>query len=298
MNPTVIILVLLSAFLHVFWNTLGKNGTPSKAFFFIGSLVSVIVFLPFLFLMDFNFSIFKHLWVYLATSGLFMTIYYSGLAGAYRTGDMSLAYPLARALPVLFVPLVNLLLGRFEGLTLIPLLGMLIVFMGCLLLPQINMRRLSFKGYFKAYLINAVLAALGTTGYTLLDSQGMEVVKVIALSPVLGAIYYFTFQMIFVCIFLGMYILISNVEKVKLLHIIKKEKFLTISAGLLLAAAYIIILICYPMVINVSYITAFRQISIPLGAIAGIFVLKERWSVPKVSGALIIFVGLLIVYLK
>jgi len=297
MNTTVTILVLLSAFLHVGWNTLGKNGTPSKAFFFTSSLVPILVFFPFLYLMNFNFSIFRHLWVYLAASGLFQAIYYSGLAGAYRTGDMSLAYPLARALPVLFVPLVNLLLGRVEGLTLFPLLGMSIVFLGCLLLPQISMGRMSFKGYFKTYSINAVLAALGTTGYTLLDSRGMEVLKVIAVSPVLGAIYYFTFQMIFVCIFLGMYILISNVEKVKLLAILKKEKFPTISAGFLLAAAYIIILICYPLVINVSYITAFRQISIPLGAIAGIFILKERWSVPKVSGVLIIFVGLLIVYL-
>ena len=298
MNPTVILLVLLSAFLHVGWNTLGKNGTASKAFFFTSSLVSVIIFLPFLFLMDFNFSIFRYLWGYMAASGFFMTIYYSGLAGAYRTGEMSLAYPLARALPVLFVPLVNLLLGRVEGLTFFSLLGMIIVFLGCILLPQISLRRLSFKGYFKAYSINAVIAAFGTTGYTLLDSRGMEILKVTAVSPVLGAIYYFTFQVIFVCFFLGIYILLSNIEKVKLMNILKKEKIPTISAGLLLAAAYIIILVCYPMVINVSYITAFRQISIPLGAIAGIFVLKERWSVPKVSGALIIFAGLLIVYLK
>jgi len=40
----------------------------------------------------------------------------------------------------------------------------------------------------------------------------------------------------------------------------------------MIAAAYIIILICYPMVTHVSYVTAFRQVSIPLGAFTGLLI--------------------------
>jgi len=143
----------------------------------------------------------------------------------------------------------------------------------------------------------AVLAAVGTTGYTLLDSSAMTIIKNTASDLILSAVFYFIFQMIFVSIFLGLYILINKVEQKKLLEIIKKEKLPTVFAGLMVAAAYILILICYPMVTHVSYVTAFRQISIPLGAFTGMFFLKEKWSVPKILGVTIIFAGLLIVYL-
>jgi len=297
MNPLVILLVLLSALLHVTWNILGKSGTPSKAFFFVASFSSVLFLLPFLIITNFNISIIRDIWFYLFLSGFFMAVYYSGLSGGYRSGEMSLVYPLARALPVLFVPFISVVIGNIEGITFFPFLGMVIVFTGCIILPQLNIRRFSFAGYFKTYSFYAVLAAFGTSGYTILDSIGMGIIKTADIKPVSGSIFYFTIQMIFTSLFLGTNILFSRMEKEQLLKILQSEKIHTISAGLLVAAAYIIILICYPMVLNVSYITAFRQISIPLGAFAGIFLLKEKWSISKVSGVFIIFAGLLIVYL-
>ncbi|MEA1911077.1 MAG: hypothetical protein U9N32_05285, partial [Spirochaetota bacterium] len=143
----------------------------------------------------------------------------------------------------------------------------------------------------------AVMAAVGTTGYTLLDSTAMTVIKNTGNNSILSAVFYFAAQVAVVSIFLGLYILINKDEQRKIFTILKKEKFPTITAGLMVAAAYIIILICYPMVTHVSYVSAFRQISIPLGAFAGIFLLKEKWSTPKISGVIIIFMGLLIVYL-
>jgi len=297
MNIFVALLVFLSALLHVGWNTLGKKGTPSAAFFFTASFSAVLVLLPSLVILGFDFSIYWKIWTYLLISGFFQSIYYTGLAGAYRTGEMSITYPLARALPVLFVPLISILIGRVEGLTILSLVGMLIVFAGCLILPQLDMKRLSFKGYFKVYTLFAVLAAIGTTGYTLLDSRAMGIIRSITGNSILYAVFYFTFQMIYVSVFLGVYIMINRVEQKKLVKIMKNEKLSTVAAGLMLAGAYIIILVCYPMVTHVSYVTAFRQISIPMGAFIGMFFLKEKWSAPKILGVFIIFTGLLIVYL-
>ena len=297
MSPIVAVLVFLSALLHVSWNTLGKKGTPSAAFFLTASFSSVLVLFPVLLVLGFDFSIYRKVWIYLVVSGFFQAVYYTGLAGAYRTGEMSVSYPLARALPVILVPFVSFLTGSIEGLTIYSLSGMFIVFTGCFILPQVTLRRLLLKEYFKVYTLFAVLAAVGTTGYTLLDSSAMMIIKNTASDSILSAVFYFTFQMIFVSISLGLYILINKIEQKKLLKILKNEKLPTISAGLMIAAAYIIILICYPMVTNVSYVTAFRQISIPLGAFTGMIFLKEKWSVPKVLGVTIIFAGLLIVYL-
>lgn len=297
MSQVVVALVILSALLHVSWNTLGKRGIPSVAFFFTASSASVLVLLSVLLVINFDFSIYRKVWVYLAVSGFFQSVYYSGLAGSYRTGEMSIAYPLARALPVMFVPFVSFLFGQIEGLTVYSFTGMLIVFTGCLILPQTNLRRLSFKGYLKVYMLFAVMASIGTTGYTLVDSSAMTVIRTTASGSIFNAVFYFTFQMIYVSIFLGLYILINKNEQKQLLKILKSQKLPTASAGLMVAAAYIIILICYPMVTHVSYVTAFRQISIPVGAFTGIFFLKEKWSGPKILGVFIIFSGLLIVYL-
>ena len=297
MSLIVIALILISALLHVSWNTLGKKRTPSAAFFFIASLASVLVLFPLLLVLDFDFSIYRKVWLYILFSGFSQSVYYLGLAGAYRTGEMSITYPLARALPVLIVPFISLLAGSIDGLAIYSIFGMVVVFSGCLILPQKNLNGLSFKEYFKVYTLFAVLAAVGTTGYTFLDSSAMAIIRNTGNDSILSAVFYFTFQVIFISIFLGLYLLINKVEQRELFKILKKEKFPTIAAGFMVAAAYIIILICYPMVTHVSYVTAFRQISIPLGAFAGMFFLKEKWSTPKISGVIIIFIGLLIVYL-
>jgi drug/metabolite transporter (DMT)-like permease len=297
MNILVALLIFLSALLHVGWNILGKRGTPSAAFFFTASSSTVLLIFPLLVLMGFDFSIYWKIWKYLLISGFFQFIYYTGLAGAYRTGEMSITYPLARALPVLFVPFVSFLIGSTQGLTIVSLIAMFIVFAGCLILPQLDMKRLSFKGYFKVYTLFAVLAAIGTTAYTLIDSRAMGIIRSISANSILDAVFYFTFQMIFASVFMGLYILTNKVEQKKLVGIMRSEKLSTVSAGLMVAAAYIIILVCYPMVTHVSYVTAFRQISIPIGAFSGMLLLKEKWSVPKIVGVFIIFTGLLIVYL-
>jgi uncharacterized membrane protein len=48
-------------------------------------------------------------------------------------------------------------------------------------------------------------------------------------------------------------------------------------------------------VTNVSYVVAFRQLSIPLGAFVGVFVLKEPRYRPKLVGVLVMFAGLVLV---
>ena len=46
---------------------------------------------------------------------------------------------------------------------------------------------------------------------------------------------------------------------------------------------------------DVSYIVAFRQLSIPLGALLGIMVLRESAPWPKICGVALAFAGLVLV---
>ncbi|MFZ0533596.1 MAG: hypothetical protein WAM09_10480 [Anaerolineales bacterium] len=48
MTPIAIILVAILAFVHAFWNLLGKRQNPSTAFFFVASAFAALCFSPFL----------------------------------------------------------------------------------------------------------------------------------------------------------------------------------------------------------------------------------------------------------
>ena len=50
-------------------------------------------------------------------------------------------------------------------------------------------------------------------------------------------------------------------------------------------------------VTNVSYVVAFRQLSIPLGAVLGVLVLGEPGYRPKLAGVALMFGGLILVAL-
>ena len=68
-------------------------------------------------------------------------------------------------------------------------------------------------------------------------------------------------------------------------------------AGLAIGATYGIILLAMTHAQNVSYVVGLRQLSIPLGTIMGVVILKEKASYPRFIGITILFLGLIMVSL-
>lgn len=64
-------------------------------------------------------------------------------------------------------------------------------------------------------------------------------------------------------------------------------------AGIFLT--YSLVLISMGYVTNVSYVVAFRQLSIPIGLILGILLLKERVCGPKITAVVLLFTGVVLV---
>lgn len=105
MTLIAIIPVTTSAFIHALWNLLGKRQNPSAGFFLIVSSFARLVVFPILLGYRNSLSLFPlFLWRWVFITSCFQIVYYLGLAGTYRHGDMSMAYPLVRALPVVLVP--------------------------------------------------------------------------------------------------------------------------------------------------------------------------------------------------
>ena len=109
-------------------------------------------------------------WLLVLGSGFFEVLYFLGLFQAYRKSDISMAYPLARAMPVLMVAAVTMIfgLGRPPGPP--ALLGMAVVSIGCLLMPLKHLSEFRPRSYVNPALLFILLAAVGTTGYTVFDS--------------------------------------------------------------------------------------------------------------------------------
>jgi drug/metabolite transporter (DMT)-like permease len=174
MTLPAIILVTISAFSHAVWNLLGKRQNSSSAFFLIASASASAGLLP---VMIYHGRALSQMpgsvWLVVMATGVFQTIYYVGLAAAYRHGDMSVAYPLVRALPSILIAALSLMLGLGQPLSGLGIMGILAVALGCLILP---MPSLQFRlgNYANLCCLMAVLAAIGTCGYTLLDSQALE----------------------------------------------------------------------------------------------------------------------------
>jgi len=68
---------------------------------------------------------------------------------------------------------------------------------------------------------------------------------------------------------------------------------LLVGVGIYLA--YTLVLISMAFVAEVSYVVAFRQLSIPLGTLLGVVLLGEPGHVPKSVGVAVTFAGLVLV---
>jgi uncharacterized membrane protein len=77
--------------------------------------------------------------------------------------------------------------------------------------------------------------------------------------------------------------------------VLKHDHWIAVAAGVAIYVTYGLVLVSMAFAQNVSYIVAFRQISIPIGVGLGVMFLGESLSGPKVLGVLVLLVGLLFV---
>lgn len=298
MTLTAFLLILVSAFLHAGWNFLSKKTVPSLAFYSLSCGTAALLWLlPFLW-SDFSCARMSgRFWLLTAASIFFEIIYVSGLAYAYRISDISLVYPLARALPLLLTAAVAAVfqLGS-RPMSPLSLLGMGVVFCGCLLMPMQNFRACRLSSYCNIVIVFVLLAAIGTTGYTVVDSLAMaEIQEVYQRRSIQLSIAYMFFIETGISLGTGLLAVCRRTERREFARLLRlRAPFVT---GICSSCAYVLILLAMIYVSNVCYVQAFRQISLPLGVMAGIFILKESHGLPKILGTVLIVLGLLLVAL-
>lgn len=165
--PLVAGLVLLAALMHASWNAVVKSDTDRQTSLALVMLAGI----PFgLALLPFAGGMGQEAWTWLGASVFVHCLYYACLLKAYRYGDLSQVYPIARGLGPLLVALTS---GLVFSEVLLPheLAGVAIVSLG--------IASLAFGGRHspaenRHALVFAVLTGLCIASYTVIDARGVR----------------------------------------------------------------------------------------------------------------------------
>ncbi|MBA47350.1 MAG: hypothetical protein CL893_04595 [Dehalococcoidia bacterium] len=273
MPVLIIVLVLISTFLHATWNFLIKKSEHPYEYVQLLALTSGAISLPLaiIFLFTDEFTI---LGVALSIlSGLIHVFYFYFLGTAYRKADLSFVYPIARGTAVALVPIFGLFIIG-ESVSNLSLFGIFIVFIGILSLGNItHMKSVNLNDF-----ILSLITGVTVTSYTIVDKYAVSLVN-----P------FFVFS---ISSFIGGFLSITLIDKrINHFYIVAKNNIKTvILISVLSATAYTLVLYAYKYS-DVSLVTPLREIQTAIAAIMGIVILKEKLQLFKIIGILFIVVG-------
>jgi len=183
-----------------------------------------------------------------------------------------------------------MILGLGKTLSVWFIFGAALIVAGCIIVPIRSHRNLQIWDYMNLCCLLSVLAAVCISGYTLIDNEALAC---------LPTLVYMALEAIICSVWKGIWVIASQRERKAFFVVIRDYKMAAAITGIGIYLTYGLVLASMNYVTtNVSYVAAFRQLSIPLGTLMGIVFLKEPPHRAKIFGVLSIFVGLVIVGLQ
>ena len=272
MTLAICLLVLSAALLHAVWNALVK-GSDDKAI--VLGLISLGHVIPGLFIvMVVPLPPIESV-PYIIASTIIHWVYYYLLNTAYRIGDFSIIYPIARGLaPVLIALGSQIWIG--EKLPILAWTGILTVSGGIMILT-----RGSFSGAIPpSAIVAAVGVALAVTAYSLVDGLGIRIS-----GNALSYIGWLFVNEIFVAAF----IFFSQFKRLRVVSV--RTLYIGFAGGVISGLAYAMVLYAKTLA-PLGIISALRETSVIFAAIIGVIWFKEGPRNQRLFAALIVVVGI------
>jgi drug/metabolite transporter (DMT)-like permease len=280
----VFLLVLVSASLHVLWNTLVKQSEDKPSFAWLTTLVATLALAP-LFIISRLVRpgpLGPPVWGWAALSGLFEALYVVLLFGAYGRADLSVVYPLSRGV----APVVTLMLGgRLLGDWVSPLEGAAVF----AIVSGVTGVSLSFRDPMKSRLVRSgILFSIATgwmiASYHLVDRRAMS----LAAPP--NPLEYLFLVQLFMSTLVTIWFGFCLRQGRELFIEWRTNRLGVVVVGICIPAAYFLIILALRYG-NVTYVTAARNIGIVLSTFVGLLFLKEQASWGRLLGSLLILAG-------
>ena len=281
-----IVLVVLAAFVHATWNLLAKQAAAAgPTFVFAYTLVACVAYAPWVAWLLAQGTLTWNLPVVgcLLLSGLIHLAYNLCLQRGYQVADLSVVYPVARGIgPMLSSFGAFLLLGEtpsHQGL-----LGLLAVVVGIGLIStqgdlSVFRRPGGQAGVRWGTATGSLIAA-----YTVVDAYG---VKALLIQPVV--LDWFSNLLRF---FLLAPVVLRDRRRAR--EVMQGRWHLAVGVGLLSPLSYILVLAALDMGAPLSVVAPAREMSMMVGALFGMVILREPVGTWRLIGCLVLIAGVML----
>lgn len=274
MSATVLLIVLLAALLHALWNALVK--TSGDRAITLG-LVATGHCLPAFALMPFVPIPAAEAFPFIIASTVIHWAYYYGLNIAYRFGDLSLIYPIARGTAPVMVAL-GAMVWADETLSLWAWIGILTVSAGIMILAAI--KHADKRGIAAALVTSAMIAA-----YSVVDGIGIRVSG----TPIGYVVWLFAAE---ICV--AVFVIASRYSRAR--RITRRSLVLGLSGGVISGLAYALALFAKTLA-PIGIVSAVRETSVIFAALIGVVWLREGPAPRRLLAASVVAAGVIILAL-
>ncbi|RCS59255.1 DMT family transporter [Parvibium lacunae] len=283
-------LVILAAFIHASWNLVAKRAAHvGAAFVFAYTLLGAALYLPWLVWEIVHTPI---TWdgpvlVCIALSGLIHLAYSLCLQRGYRVADLSVVYPVARGTGPLWSSCAAILLLG-EPATPTGLSGIACVVGGILLIATQGQwqrfREFSASNTISAGVRWGLLTGLLIASYTIVDAYG---VKVLLIAPVI-------LDWCANAVRFGMLIPWAIPQRQSIRQAMRGHWHLAFAVALLAPLSYILVLAALGLGGPVSLVAPAREMSMMVGALLGMIILREAVNGWRLLGCGLLMVGVIL----
>ena len=279
-------LVVLASFIHAGWNLLAKRAAPvGPVFVFVYSLIACIAYGPWVVYLLAQGRI-GWTWrgiAFVLLSGLIHLGYSLCLQRGYRVADLSVVYPVARGTgPMLSTIGAFLILG--EAPTASGLIGLVLVVIGILLIAT--------QGRLATFTRPGGQAGIrwgGATGgliaaYTVVDAYA---VKVLGIAPVVLDWFSNLLRV-------GLLLPLVLAEPRRAMALMRGYWWVGLGVGLLSPLPYILVLTALSAGAPLSLVAPMREMSMMLGALMGMLILREAVGPWRLVGCGVLIGGVIL----
>ena len=266
MPATALALALIAAFVHALWNILLARARDIESATAVALITAELVFAP---VAVFTWDAERSVWPFLVVTGFLQLAYFALLTTAYRLVPLSVVYPIARGgAPVLVLIIGAVVLGRASSWTQVA--AVVLVVAGILLVR--GLREADPRGIALGLAIASCIAT-----YTLVDKGGVahaEPITYLELSMLGPAIVY-----------AGAVMRIKGVGAVR-----RAIGWESILAGVCTFGAYALVLAALQRA-SAASVAAVRETSVVIAALLAAVVLKEKVTVRRLAGSVLVAAG-------